>query len=224
MTVFRIAAGLSIAALLLGMAYDLRRRFKTWKAAGDLLHRLAGNSRRGRKEGNGGSLDNVRRNVTISSGALFLILAITGFVPALFLGSHLGGMLLVIHVTIAPVFAIALSALALFWAHRLRFDAADWRIVEGALRWEFPGKDALVRFALKVGFWVVLLMSLPLMLTVILGLFPLFGTDGEALLIRLHGYSALLLLLTALGELYLIILIIAPVEHSTEGPSKEQNQ
>ena len=79
----------------------------------------------------------------------------------------------------------------------------------------------LVRFALKVGFWMVLLLSLPLMLTVILGLFPLFGTDGESLLIRLHGYSALLLLITALGELYVIITY---VEHTTKQTFKEQTQ
>jgi hypothetical protein len=141
--------------------------------------------------------------------------------PVLVLGSHLSGMLLVIHVTMAPVFGIALSALALLWAHRLRFDEVDWRIVEGVGRRSFPGGDALVRFSLKVGFWIALILSLPLMLTVILGLFPLYGTDGEALLIRLHGYSALLLMITALGELYLII---AYIGHSTEQPLKEQNQ
>jgi hypothetical protein len=203
------------------MAYDLHRRFTTWKAVGDFLHRQVRTSRRGKREGNAGRLDNLRRNVTITTSALLLILAVTGFLPVLFLGGHLSGILLVIHVTMAPVFAIALSALALLWAHRLRFDETDWRIVEGAGRWEFPGKETLVRFALKVGFWTVLPLSLPLMLTVILGLFPLFGTDGEALLIRLHGYSALLLMITALSELYLII---AYIEHSTEQPLKEQNQ
>jgi hypothetical protein len=205
----------------MGMAYDLHRRLKTWKAVGDFLHRKIRNSRRGRREGDAGRLDKVRKNVTIVSSALFLILAMTGFLPVLFLGSHLSGMLLVLHVTTAPVFALSLSALALLWAHRLRFDEADWGMVEGLGRWESPGKDAFVRFALKVGFWMVLVLSLPLLLTVILGLFPFFGTDGEALLIRLHGYSALFLMLTALGELYLIF---AYIQHITEQPLKEQNQ
>ena len=105
-------------------------------------------------------------------------------------------------------------------SRRLGFDGADWRTVEGAARWQFPPREALVRFAVKVGFWTLLLLSLPLMLTVILGLFPLFGTDGEALLIRLHGYSALLLMTTALLELYMII---ACIGHSTEQPLKGQN-
>ncbi len=219
MSVFRIIATLLIAALIAGIAYDLRRRTKSWKAAGNSLLRQLGDSRHGM--GTTGGLDNLRRIVTMVSTALFLILAITGFLPALLLGSHLSGILLVAHVTTAPLFAISLSVLALLWAHRLRFDEMDWRTAEDFGRREFPGKDVLVRFALKVGFWMVLLLSLPLMLTVILGLFPLFGTDGESLLIRLHGYSALLLLITALGELYVIITY---VEHTTKQTFKEQTQ
>lgn len=218
MSVFRIIATLSIAALFAGMAYDLRRRMKSWKAAGDFLLRQFRDFRHGR--GNAGGLSRVRRISTIVSIGLFLILALTGLLPVIVLGMHLSGLLLVIHVTVAPLFAISLSALALLWAHRLRFDESDWQIALGSGRWESPRKDALIRFALKVGFWIVLSLSLPLMLTVILGLFPLFGTDGEALLIRLHGYSALLLMMTALGELSLMI---AYVEHTTEQPLKEQN-
>ena len=207
-----------ISALLVGIGYDFRRRMKSWKAAGDFLLRQLGDSRHGR--GNTGGLSRVRRVVTIVSAGLFLILALTGFLPVVFLGIHLSGLLLVIHVTVAPLFAISLSALALLWAHRLRFDESDLEIALGSGRWESHTKDALVRFALKVGFWIVLSLSLPLMLTVILGLFPLFGTDGEALLIRLHGYSALLLMMSALGELSVMI---AYVEHTTEPPLKEQN-
>ena len=220
MTGFRLIAGLSIAAILTGLAYDLRRRFPTWKAAGDFLRRELSDSRRVKREGEAGGLGYVRRIVTITTGVLVLVLAVTGFLPVLFFGGHLSGSLLVIHVTAAPVFALALSALALLWAHRLRFDGTDWRTVEGAARWQFPPRDALVRFAVKAGFWTLLLLSLPLMLTVILGLFPLFGTDGEALLIRLHGYSALLLMTAALLEVYLII---ACIGHSNEQPLKGQN-
>jgi len=63
-------------------------------------------------------------------------------------------------------------------------------------------------FALKAGFWIILWLSLPLLLSIILGLFPFFGTEGEALLIRLHGYSGLLFLIAALAEVYLIIAYI----------------
>ena len=76
--------------------------------------------------------------------------------PVVFLGIHLSGMLMVIHVTAAPLFAIALSVLALLWAHRLRFDESDLQIALGSLKRESQGKDPLVRFALKAGFWLMI--------------------------------------------------------------------
>lgn len=219
MSVFRLIAILLLATLLAGIGYDLRRRMKSWKAAGDLLLRQFRDSRHGR--GTAGALSRVRRTAAIVSGGLLLILALTGFLPVIVLGTHLSGLLLVIHVTAAPLFAVSLSALALLWAHRLRLDESDWQVALGSGKRESHGKDALVRLALKVGFWLSLTLSLPLMLTVILSLFPLFGTRGETLLIRLHGYSALLLLMGALGEIYLII---AYRERIMEQPSKEKNQ
>jgi hypothetical protein len=218
MTAFRIIAGLCTVALLAAMVYDLRRISGSWKAAWEFLRLKV----RGSLSNPGGKLTglgNIRRIAAILSSLLFLILALTGFPPVLLFGSHLSGLLLVIHVTVAPLFALALSALAFLWADRLRFDESDWRVVERALRREPHPKDVLLRFAFKLGFWIVLTLSLPLMLSIILGLFPLFGTDGEALLIRFHGYSALLLMIAALAEIYLII---AYIEHETENTLKEQ--
>jgi hypothetical protein len=219
MSVFRFVAVLLPAALLAGIGYDIRRRMKSWKAAGDLLLRQFRDSRHG--NGTAGGLSRIRRTAAIVSGGLLLILALTGFLPVIVLGTHLSGLLLVIHVTAAPLFAVSLSALALLWAHRLRFDDSDWQPALGAGKRDSDGKDALVRFAVKAGFWLSLTLSLPVMLTVILSLFPLFGTRGETLLIRLHGYSALLLLMSALGETYVII---AYSEGTKEQSSKEKNQ
>jgi hypothetical protein len=55
---------------------------------------------------------------------------------------------------------------------------------------------------------MVLVLSLPLMGTIILGLFPLFGTEGGMFLIRAHGYSAILLLVAALVEIHLTIVYV----------------
>lgn len=222
MTVFRILSGLAIAALLGAIAYDLRRRGDTWRGLRQSMHDQAKHAARVWKQrksnGTKSMLDNLRSIVYAVTAAFFLLLALTGFSPVLFLGDHLSGVLLIIHVTIAPLFALSLSALALLWAHRLRFDEGDWRFVLGLGKRRSPGKEMLVGLALKVGFWLVLFISLPLMLTVILGLFPLFGTEGEALLIKGHGASALLLMLVALAEMYLTI---AYVHHSSEHPVKE---
>lgn len=208
MTVFRIISSLVIAALLGAVAFDLRRREKTWTAVWKFLRHGNSHTRSPLGMEPGPWRERLRRITYAASGAFFLFLAVTGFLPVLFWGGHLSGILLVIHVTLAPFFALSLSALALVWVHQLRFDEADWRTAQGLGRGKSPGEEALLTVALKAGFWMILLLSLPLMLTIILGLFPIFGTDGEALLIRLHGYSALLLLLASLGEIYLSIAYI----------------
>jgi hypothetical protein len=48
-------------------------------------------------------------------------------------------------------------------------------------------------------------LALPVILSVVLSMFPLFGTDGQEFLLNLHRYSALLLALVAIVHTYLII-------------------
>jgi cytochrome b subunit of formate dehydrogenase len=208
MTIFRIISILTLLILFGAASFDLKRRFRTWNAVMEFLRGeiqkfiLVWQVRTALRSGRAIAI--VRTMVYALVVLCFFILAGTGFAPILFSGGHLTGILLVIHVTVAPLFALSLSAAALLWAHSLRFDEDDWRVVRHL---GDPGlRDKTIRFASKVGFWLILLLSLPLMLTVILELFPLFGTEGEAFLIRLHGYSALSLMLVALGHIYLTTL------------------
>jgi hypothetical protein len=208
MTIFRIIAYLALAGLVAVIASDSRRRMRSWRGAGASL--VSGFRSVLRRKGAAqlGSLGRIRSGTGVVTAVLALLLAATGFLPALLYGSHPSGILLVIHVTLAPLFAVSLTALALLWAHRLRFEAADRHIVERTSGGEVRSLEALVRFSMKIGFWTLLGLSLPLMLTIILSLFPLYGTEGETLLIRLHAYSALLFMLTALGEIYILIAYI----------------
>jgi cytochrome b subunit of formate dehydrogenase len=208
MTIFRIISIIALLILVGAVAFDLKRRLRSWKAVMEFLRGEMKNFVLVRREKtvlrSGRTIAMVRKMVYAVAVLCFFILAGTGFAPILFAGDHLTGILLVIHVTVAPLFALSLSAAALLWAHSQRFNEDDWRVVrhlgDSGLR------EKTIRFATKVGFWLILLLSLPLMLTVILELFPLFGTEGEAFLIRLHGYSALSLMLVALGHIYLTTL------------------
>lgn len=232
MTVFRTVSSLLILGLLGWMAYDLRHRLGSWKAVRSLLGHHAGSVGRDLRGGerSGGWREYFRKSLYLLTAGLMLLLAITGFIPILLFGDHVSGFLLVIHVTAAPLFALSLSALTLFWAHRMSFREADWHTLKALVRRVGrgperhdpvgPDREALVSFALKAGFWMILTLSLPLMLTIIFGLFPLFGTEGEALLIRLHGYSALLLLLAALTDLYLTIITLERMRASFHKESK----
>jgi len=207
MTIFRIISSAALLILFGAVAFDLRSRLRSWKAVSDFLRGAMKNfvlvwqERRVLRSGR--TIAIVRKMVYAFAVLCFLLLAVTGFAQILFSGDHPSGILLVIHVTVAPFFALSLAAAALLWAHSLRFDEEDWRVVRHL---GDPGlREKTVRFASKVGFWLILLLSLPLMLTVILELFPLFGTEGVAFLIQLHGYSALVLMLVALAQLYLTI-------------------
>jgi hypothetical protein len=207
MTIFRIISGIALLILIGAVAFDLKRRLGSWKAVTGFLRGEMKNStlvwQERRLLRSSHAIAVARKMVYTFAVLCFLLLAVTGFVQILFSGDHPSGILLVIHVTVAPFFALSLAAAALLWAHSLRFDMEDWRVVRHL---GHPGlREETIRFASKVGFWLILLLSLPLMLTVILELFPLFGTEGEAFLIRLHGYSALFLMLVALSHLYLTI-------------------
>jgi hypothetical protein len=49
-------------------------------------------------------------------------------------------------------------------------------------------------------------LSLPMILSAVLGTFPWFGTDGQRILLEIHRYSTLLLSLFAIIYLYLAAL------------------
>jgi hypothetical protein len=59
---------------------------------------------------------NLRRAFYFLFWVCFLILATTGFFPFLILGKPLDGVLLMVHVATAPIFAIIMASIALLWA------------------------------------------------------------------------------------------------------------
>ena len=137
----------------------------------------------------------------------FVILAVTGFVPALILGEHSTGYLLMLHLTAAPVFAVSLVVLTLMWAHRCRFTQSDWRWLLCLMRREAASKKPYpesVDFGQKVFFWLIILFALPAILSITLSMFPLFGTGGQEFLSQTHRYSALLLALVVIVHTYLV--------------------
>ncbi|MFH0989998.1 MAG: hypothetical protein V1799_08285 [bacterium] len=212
MTLFRILSGLTILLLLAGITYDLKRRLKVWKTVRSSCHQqifAAFNVfKEARQSPQGNILAIIKRAISILTVLCALILAFTGFFPVTILGTHLTGILLVIHVTIAPLFALCLCAVALLWAHKLRFIQEDWTVFRNIIKHQSITEERLARFFHKLAFWIILVLSLPLILTVILELFPLFGTEGEEFLISLHGYSALFLALVGLIHTYLAIMFL----------------
>ena len=145
----------------------------------------------------------LRRLIYLLALLCFVVLLITGFYPVLVYGEHLSGFLLILHATFAPVFTACLAVLVVFWADNCRFDKNCWPWLQKFLKKETVGEKRGV--GQKICFWLIALLALPVILSVVLSMFPFFGTEGQEFLLNLHRYSALLLALAAIVHTYLVI-------------------
>lgn len=121
----------------------------------------------------------------------FIIMLITGFISLLFTGGALTGILLMIHVSVAPLISITFAILVVLFAHSNRFNDNDIIISnEDDGKKEIKYKDSAY---LKINFWLISVFSLPAMVSIILTMFPLFGTEGQINLLEIHRYSVLII-------------------------------
>lgn len=142
----------------------------------------------------------------------FVVLAITGFWPVLIRGEHISGWLMMIHATFAPIFAICLAILALTWAGGHRFVAEDCPWVQRLLRRvtnlrvaddDRPWRCSLVVY--KLAFWLLMFLALPLILSILISMFHLLGTEWQHLTLALHRWSSLAFVIVAILYTYLAI-------------------
>jgi len=142
-------------------------------------------------------VDILRILVYLAALLCLVVLAVTGFYPVLIRGEHISGYLVMVHAMFAPVFAVCLAVMAVFWARNACFGRGDWpwfdRLVQrvsllqsaGGQR---PGTSGLWR---KIFFWLTIFLALPLGLSIVLSMFPLFGTHVQELLLSMHRDTAL---------------------------------
>jgi len=150
----------------------------------------------------------LRKLIYLLALLCFVILLITGFYPVLVHGEHLSGYLLMLHATFAPVFAGCLAVLAVMWAHNCRFNRGDWPWLQRIIHREIASNEAVAEkkgLVQKICFWLIVVLALPVILSIVLSMFPLFGTKGQDFLLNMHRYSTLLLALIAIVHTYLII-------------------
>lgn len=183
--------------------------------AGIVLHRIASPSRKKRqkKSPKKRSIVGVLRILVYLLALLcFVVLAVTGFYPTLVLGEHISGYLLMIHATFAPVFAVCLAVLAVMWASRCRLSYSDWpgfqRFVQRVTLAKTTGNENLYNsssLGQKITFWLIIFLALPLILSIILSMFSLFGTHWQELLLSTHRYTALVFAMVVIVHTYLVI-------------------
>jgi len=182
---------------------------------GIALHRIASPSRKKRQKKSPKKLSIVgilRILVYLLALLCFVVLAVTGFYPTLILGEHISGYLLMVHATFAPIFAVCLAVLAVMWAGRCRFAYSDWpgfqRFVQRVTLVKSTGNETPSKssgLGQKMTFWLIIFLALPLILSIVLSMFPLFGTHCQELLLGTHRYTALVFALVGIVHIYLVI-------------------
>jgi len=142
----------------------------------------------------------------------FVVLAVTGFYQRLVFNVPISGYFVMVHATFAPVFAICLAVLAVLWARGHRFERSDWPLLEHiiervTLRKASPEESVCksVCLAQKITFWVIIFLALPLILSIVLSMFPLFGTNWQDFLLAAHRWTALVFAVVAIVHIYLVI-------------------
>lgn len=117
--------------------------------------------------------------IYIFSLVCFLVLAATGFYP-LINHESLSGYLLILHTTVSGMMALVLAMLAFMFGstnntRQALMCGTHWLVVK------------IVRFF----FWVIMIVALPLILSILLSMFPLFSPEEQRFLLWLHQWSAI---------------------------------
>ncbi|UCG57453.1 MAG: cytochrome b/b6 domain-containing protein [Phycisphaerales bacterium] len=153
----------------------------------------------------------LRRLVYLLALLCFVVLAITGFYPLLIQGKHISGYLMMVHATFAPVFAICLAVLTVMWASRCRLDKSDFPLIQRILKrftnLNIPSEPIPKSSLLgqKIAFWLIVFLALPLILSIILSMFPLAGTCGQELLLATHRNVAIVFAVVAVIHTCLVV-------------------
>jgi hypothetical protein len=125
----------------------------------------------------------LKKLVTVFGLLSFLTLAATGFLPYFFFGGRVCGYWLIVHVAAGGFFSACAAGWAVLYAERNLFGSG--------------------LTAVKFCFWVIVVLSLLVILSVLLSMFKFFGTDWQKLFLQTHLYGTIALSLFIIVYLYL---------------------
>ena len=138
-----------------------------------------------------------------------LIMALSGFIPVIFLGKPMAGYLLMLHFAIAPLFALCIVLLSVVWPYKHCFNKDDWLLLKNIVKRKKADKRDIKKYHTlyqKLSFWFLIVLALPVLFSVLFSMYPIFDNIGLTFLLDLHRYSALLLVLSTIGYFYFFIM------------------
>ncbi|MHB0955876.1 MAG: hypothetical protein ACYC6N_17090 [Pirellulaceae bacterium] len=124
------------------------------------------------------------------------VLGITSFYTVLQFGA-MHGWWLFVHMFGAGALTAMLPLLALTWCGANRFGGSRARERDDAPRFFWIP---------RVMFWLFLLAGFAVMITTLISMLPVFGTDGLHILLDIHRYAGLLAVVTLLIHFYCVLL------------------
>ncbi|MGC9330188.1 MAG: hypothetical protein ACP5I1_21305 [Candidatus Hinthialibacter sp.] len=131
-------------------------------------------------------------------GLAFALLSLTGYTAPYTVTHSMTGYALLLHAALAPLFSLCLAVWAVVYAPRRVFTEEDWLWLRRRDRGEERAAHGLA-FGKKVCFWLILIASLPMILSMTLNMFPLFSAQTQPIVISVHYVSVILLTIGVLG-------------------------
>jgi hypothetical protein len=131
-----------------------------------------------------------------------LVLAGTSWY-AMWTDGVLAGWLLMLHMAGAGTFVTALPLVALAWAYRSRFFVDRVRPRSSA---ETEPRTPQFLWLARVAFWVILAAGFLNVMTMLISMLPLFGTDDLTELLTFHRYTGLAVVAALLLHIYANVL------------------
>jgi hypothetical protein len=123
---------------------------------------------------------------------LVFLVALAGMVVSsifmLAFGERMHRWMLILHMTLAPLFALCVTALAVLW----QSTAADDDNPRGPRGPREPGRGGE-----RIAFCIVIVASFLTILSAMLGMMTWFGSDGQEILLNFHRISSFVLFVAA---------------------------
>lgn len=207
---FRLISLIGFAGVIAGIVWAIRAQLvpvvETTRTLRQQSFEVANNLKRWRALSAPALLSTLLRFFYLVTLGSFLLLALTGFLPVIILGAAVSNVALILHLVLAPLFAIGITALALLGSQRHRFNQND-----GTHLWKWLRQESLAappanpNVWQKICFWSSVTLSVPVMVSTVLMMYPLYGTPGQEWLLHLHGYMGLLMLMVVMLHTYWVL-------------------
>ncbi|GEM_PF-6344063 len=158
------------------------------------------------KKGDKSGVSAVRNLLINITWVLFLLMALSAMVPVMISGERLEDIFLVIHVIVAPFFVISLMITVLLTIERNTFNTDDWNVIKGLFSGDKERKIKGTSTWIKILTWIFVIASIPAASSILLSMYPVFSSEGQAAMLLVHQYSVLTLLFSGAGLFYFYFL------------------